>query len=58
MAARRSEQIAAQKRQQHAAGLTKWERYRETKLEMVGEFIRIMKRKSFVKKFVTIVEGH
>ena len=38
-----------------ASNLTYWERYREVKLELVKEYVAIMKFKKRVRDYVTLI---
>jgi len=44
--------IFIEKYKHNKLNLQKWEDYRETKIEMVSIFIKILKRKKFTKKWI------
>ena len=51
----RQENNFMMKHQENKLKLTKWERYRETKIEMVASFIKILKRQTHVKRLISLM---
>lgn len=47
----KAEQITIEKYKKASANVTKWEDYREQKIEMTSIFIKVLKRKNFCRRW-------
>ena len=51
----RQELLSHDKLQDKKSYLTKWERYRETKIDMVAFYIKLLKKKAYVKRIIILL---
>ena len=50
----KAEKLTLQKYRDNQKYLTKWEDYRETKIEMTAIYIRVLKRKNFARRWLKL----
>lgn len=53
-AAERAEELEAQNHEIHKAYINKWEEYREKKIQLIAIFIKVLKKKNFLRRWLRL----
>lgn len=53
-AAERAEELEAQNHEIHKAYINKWEEYREKKIQLIAIFIKVLKKKNYLRRWLRL----